>query len=352
MRRCVRLQLILLAWLALPAAAYAQASITGVVRDASGAVLPGVTVEAASPALIEKVRSVVTDGTGQYRIENLRPGSYTVTFTLPGFATSKREGIELTGAFVASVNTEMRVGALEETITVSGESPVVDVQSTIRQQVLNEELIGALPSGRNAASMAGLLPAVTIANQDVGGLTGESGSAAGSVTVHGNSEVRTLVSGLSVASAQGSGSTGVGNIAAYQEMSVDISGDLGRAEGRRGPDEPDPERRRQHVRRFVLRGLCEPVDAGRQLHRGIEGPRPQPRRTRSSGMWISTRRSAVRSARDSIWFYATIRYNRATNFAPIFFNKNAGNPNAGPTSPIPAATPPSTTARSRAAMRG
>ena len=267
MRRCVRLPLILLAWLALPAAAYAQASITGVVRDASGAVLPGVTVEAASPALIEKVRSVVTDGTGQYRIENLRPGTYTVTFTLPGFATSKREGIELTGAFVASVNAEMRVGALEETITVSGESPVVDVQSTIRQQVLNEELIGALPSGRNAASMAGLLPAVTIANQDVGGLTGESGSAAGSVTVHGNSEVRTLVSGLSVASAQGSGSTGVGNIAAYQEMSVDISGIS--AEQKEGGVRMNliPKEGGNAFARFVLRGIRERVDAGRQLHR-------------------------------------------------------------------------------------
>ena len=200
----VRYALAVAALLMIPAAARAQtqASITGVVRDTSGAVLPGVTVEAASPALIEKVRSVVTDGTGQYRIETLRPGTYSVTFTLPGFATSKREGIELTGTFVATVNAEMRVGALEETIAVSGETPVVDVQSTTRQQVLSQELISSIPSGRNAASMAGMLPAVSIANQDVGGLTGESGSAAGSVTVHGNSEVRTLVSGLSVGSAQ------------------------------------------------------------------------------------------------------------------------------------------------------
>ena len=151
MHRLFRVPFVLLAWLAIPAAAYAQASITGVVRDTSGAVLPGVTVEAASPALIEKVRSVVTDGTGQYRIENLRPGTYSVTFTLPGFATSKREGIELTGTFVASVNADMRVGALEETITVSGETPIVDVQSTTRQQVLSQELIASIPSGRNAA---------------------------------------------------------------------------------------------------------------------------------------------------------------------------------------------------------
>jgi hypothetical protein len=104
-----------------PAAAYAQGSIVGLVRDASGAVLPGVTIEDASPVLIEKVRSVVADGTGQYRIENLRPGTYTVTFTLPGFSTVKCDGIELTGAFVATVNADLRVGSIAETITVSGE---------------------------------------------------------------------------------------------------------------------------------------------------------------------------------------------------------------------------------------
>src|ERR1700694_2101107 len=96
--------------LLIPAALYAQASITGVVKDPSGAVLPGVTVEAASPALIERVRSVVSDGTGQYRIEDLRPGTYTVTFTLTGFSTVKREGIELTGSFTASINADLKVG--------------------------------------------------------------------------------------------------------------------------------------------------------------------------------------------------------------------------------------------------
>src|SRR4051812_34330398 len=104
----------------LPAAAAAQAAITGVVKDPSGAVLPGATVEAASPVLIEKVRSVVTDATGQYRIVDLRPGTYTVTFTLTGFSTVKRDGIELTGSFVATVNADLKVGAVAETITVSG----------------------------------------------------------------------------------------------------------------------------------------------------------------------------------------------------------------------------------------
>ncbi len=118
--------------LCLPHAAFAQASITGIVRDTSGAVLPGVTVEASSPALIEKVRSSVTDGSGQYRIENLRPGPYSVRFTLAGFNAVAREGIELTGSLTATVSVELRVGSVEETITVTGETPVVDLQRAQR----------------------------------------------------------------------------------------------------------------------------------------------------------------------------------------------------------------------------
>src|SRR5204862_5630662 len=132
--------------LLLPATVWAQAAITGVVKDASGAILPGVTVEAASPALIEKVRSVVTDGTGQYRIVDLRPGTYTVTFGLTGFSTVKRDGIELSGSFVATVNADMKVGAVEETITVSGATPIVDVQSVRRQTTLSNETLTTVPT--------------------------------------------------------------------------------------------------------------------------------------------------------------------------------------------------------------
>src|SRR5262252_1293458 len=126
----------------LPGAAFAQvqATLTGTVKDTSGAVLPGVTVEASSPVLIEKTRSAVTDGTGQYRIVDLRPGTYTVTFTLTGFQTVKRDGIELTGSLVATINADMKVGAVEETITVSGETPIVDVQSTRRQTTLSGDM--------------------------------------------------------------------------------------------------------------------------------------------------------------------------------------------------------------------
>src|SRR5215471_18803850 len=121
--RIVRSALVLAALLLLPTLAHAQSAFAGVVKDATGAVLPGVTVEAASPALIEQSRSVVTDANGAYRVENLRPGTYTLTFSLPGFSSVKREGVELQSNFTATINAEMKVGAVEETVTVAGESP-------------------------------------------------------------------------------------------------------------------------------------------------------------------------------------------------------------------------------------
>src|SRR5712672_1719389 len=147
--------------LLLPAAALAQAAITGVVKDASGGVLPGVTVEAASPVLIEKVRSVTSDASGQYRVVDLRPGVYSVTFSLPGFSTVKRDGVELSGAFVATVNGEMKVGALEETITVTGETPIVDVQSAKVQQTVSKDILAAIPTSRNAAGIQALVPGMS-----------------------------------------------------------------------------------------------------------------------------------------------------------------------------------------------
>src|SRR6202049_2121389 len=141
MRGFIRLVLLALTCLSIvPAVAHAQgASIAGVVKDTSGAVLPGVTVEAASPVLIEKVRSAVTDGSGQYKIVEILPGPYTVTFTLPGFSTVKHDGVEVTGSSTASVNADLKVGAVSETITVTGETPVGDVQSASVQAVVTKE---------------------------------------------------------------------------------------------------------------------------------------------------------------------------------------------------------------------
>jgi hypothetical protein len=317
-----------LAWsLVVPVAAHAQATITGVVRDTSGAVLPGVTVEVASPVLIEKVRSVVTGETGQYRVENLRPGTYSMTITLPGFSTVKRDGVELTGTFTATVNVEMRVGALEETITVTGESPIVDIQSTKREQVLDREVINALPSGRNAASMAGLLPGVIIGAQDPGGLGGEGSGTSGSITAHGNSEVRTMVNGISLGSASGSGNTGASNIAAYQEMAVDISGIS--AEQKEGGVAMNliPREGGNSYSGIMFFGYANRSFQGNNLSQDLKD------RGLTTGNPLKRYMDVNPSfggpiKRDSVWFYGTFRYNRVGQFAPIFYNKNAGNPNA------------------------
>src|SRR5262245_12165510 len=120
--------------------------IAGVVQDTSGGVLPGVTVEATSPALIEKLRTTVTDSDGRYTIVDLRPGTYAVTFTLPGFNVFRREGIVLTAGFAATVNADLQLGSLEETITVTGESPLVDTRNASKQTSVPDELLDVLPS--------------------------------------------------------------------------------------------------------------------------------------------------------------------------------------------------------------
>jgi Carboxypeptidase regulatory-like domain len=153
-RWIVKVLVVVTALALVPAAAFAQASIAGAVKDSSGAVLPGVTVEASSDALIEKTRAVVTDGTGQFKIVDLRPGTYAVTFSLTGFSSVKREGIELTGSFAATVNAELTVGTVQETITVTGASPIVDVQNSAQQRVLGADVIDAIPTSRTQFTTA------------------------------------------------------------------------------------------------------------------------------------------------------------------------------------------------------
>jgi hypothetical protein len=161
-------------------------AIGGTARDSTGAVLPGVTVEAASPALIEKVRVAVTDAQGNYKITELRPGTYSVTFTLPGFSTFKREGIELTAGFTAAANADMKVGGLEETVTVTGASPVVDVQNVRTQQVLRQDVLEALPSGqRDMTQLASLTLGVTPSTAGRNDVGGDKAETATGLTIHG-----------------------------------------------------------------------------------------------------------------------------------------------------------------------
>lgn len=178
-----------------PTAAFAQAAggIAGVVKDTTGAVLPGVSVEASSPALIEKIRTVVTDSEGQYKIIDLRPGVYTVTFTLSGFSTLKREGIELSAGFTATVNADLRVGALEETVTVTGSSPIVDTQNVSQQKVIQMEVLRSLPN--TGTNFAALTPGAS-RNTDVGGSSGSDTGA--TFTIHGGRglDTRRLIDGM------------------------------------------------------------------------------------------------------------------------------------------------------------
>src|SRR5688572_29062422 len=217
----------------LPSAAHAQASITGVVKDTSGAVLPGVTVEASSPALIEKVRTSVTDESGRYRIVDLRPGTYTVNFTLTGFQSVRREGVELLGTFTATVDADLRVGSIEETITVTGDSPIVDVQSIRRQTVLDNDIISSIPATRSYNSLMQLMPnTVTQAGaamdtQVVPGMVVFGGAGGRS------NEGRVNVDGISVGSAfNGAGvSSYIADVGNAREVTMITSGGLGEAEG-------------------------------------------------------------------------------------------------------------------------
>jgi hypothetical protein len=209
-------------WVTAAAAQAPSSSIAGVVRDSSGAVMPGVTVEASSPALIERVRSVTTDTEGQYKIVDLRPGIYTVTFALAGFTTVKREGLDLPPNFTATVNADMRVGAIEETVTVSGASPVVDVQTNSTPTELTQTVLEALPAQRNPNAITPLVPGVALSTGGVGTL----GVFGGTFTVHGSpiSSTSLAIDGFETNSmaADGAGFIYYLNAATIQESSVTV----------------------------------------------------------------------------------------------------------------------------------
>ena len=232
--------IVVAALLLLSTPAFSQPAVSGTVRDASGAVLPGVSVEAASPALIEKVRGVVTDGNGQYRIVDLEPGTYTVTFALSGFTTIKREGVELTGAGVTTINADLPVGAVAELVTVTGATPVVDTQtSTRREVVLTDEVLATIPATRTYGNILAMVPGVQSLTLDVNSTQSMTGTATNffftSRGGRGN-EGTVQVDGMNVGSAFGGG--GVSSFAYdfvnAQEVQVTVAGGMGESD-RGGP---------------------------------------------------------------------------------------------------------------------
>jgi hypothetical protein len=319
---------VLLAVLSLPSIALAQASITGVVKDPSGAVLPGVTVEASSPALIEKVRSATTDGNGQYRIVDLRAGEYSVTFTLPGFTTVKREGVVLEGTFTATINADLRVGALTETITVTGESPIVDVQNVRRQMVLDNDIISAIPSSRSYNNLIQLMP--NSVNQ--AGAPTDVQVVPGMVVFGGfggrSNEGRVNVDGLSVGSAfNGAGvSSYIADVANAREIAMTISGGLGETEGGGPSLNILPKEGGNAVRgTFFAAGSTSGMIGSNYTQELRDRGLTTPGETRK--VWDFNLGLGGPVAKDRLWFYANIREEGSERTVPgMFANANAGDP--------------------------
>jgi hypothetical protein len=332
-----RLALVFLASALLPAAAHAQAvtgaSISGTVKDASGAVLPGVSVEASSPALIEKARTVVTDSSGQYKVENLRPGMYAVTFTLSGFTTVRREGIELSGTFVATINADLAVGNVSETITVTTESPIVDIQSSQRQRVFSQDVLDAIPAGRSHINEIVLLPGVIASQpgrgglQDVGGTNNLQNT---TFQIHGGrtSDTRLQLDGVRLGNVLSPGefSNFVPDTGATQETTVDygaISAEL--AFGGLRINIVPKEGGNTFKGGFFATGVNSSWQANNLTadlqSRGLPAPN-------SMKLAYDVNPSGGGPiVRDKLWFFASGRVQTNQNYiAGLFANANAGDP--------------------------
>ena len=329
MGRVVRILAVLAGAVLLPATVYAQASISGVVRDTSGAVLPGVTVEAASPVLIEKVRTSVTDGNGRYQIIDLRPGAYTVTFTLTGFNAVRREGITLVGTSTAAIDAELRVGALEETITVTGEAPTVDVQTASRSSVLAADVIDALPSARSYVSLARLIPGTSGGGSDVG--ASQTQGTGGSVTVHGSkgTDQRVTLNGINTMTLQAGGNIGgqIPDMGSASEVTVDhtaVSAELPTGGVRINFIPRDGGNRFSNSTFFTTSsGALQGSNYSQRLKdAGLTTPPNEIKRN-----WDLNVSLGGPFIRDKVWFWFSTRYQGAESYVPVFENRNAWKPN-------------------------
>ncbi|MGE0447084.1 MAG: carboxypeptidase regulatory-like domain-containing protein [Vicinamibacterales bacterium] len=304
-------------------------AIAGVARDTTGAVLPGVTVEAASPALIEKVRVAVTDATGNYKIIDLRPGTYTVTFTLPGFATYKREGLELSTGFTATANAEMRVGGLEETVTVTGASPVVDVQNSRVQEVLRADVLDALPTGSKSVmaftnSVLGAAPSSPGA-MDVGGDKGESATG---ISLHGSrgDDGKVNLDGMNINNFNGSGGGRMRvyypNMVAAQEVVIDTGGNVAESETGGANQNIVP---REGSNNFSLYGIANYTNDSLSTTSLSDEVKARGAREISTVKVIFDYGIGVGGPikQDKLWFYATNRWWGSQSPAPAnWFNKS------------------------------
>lgn len=310
------------------ATAFAQGTLVGTVRDPSGAVLAGVTVEASSPALIEKVRSTVTDGGGAYQIVDLRPGPYTVTFTLQGFTTFRRDGIVLVGSGTVLVEAELRVGALEETLTVTGEASLVDVQTTTKQQVMTSEIIDAIPTGRNFYNLGVLIPGVNSSQTDVGGSQGDSRAG---LSAHGGraNDQRMLQNGSNLNDLQTAGGSQSGiqpNVAAAAEITIDF-GSASAEQSTGGvyvnfiPRDGGNTFRGTAFATFANENMVSSNFTQRLKDRGLTSVNSIRKN------WDINPGFGGPIKRDALWYYATLHYVGAQNYAAgAFYNKNAFKP--------------------------
>jgi len=313
--------------LALPVTATAQ-SIAGVVRDASGSVLPGVTVEAASPALIEKVRSTLTDGAGLYRLENLAPGVYTVTYSLTGFSSLQRSGVELQTGVTVTINMDLKVGALQETVTVTGQTPVVDVQNSTRvQRVIDSAVVAALPASRGYGNLL-----VTVPGIQATGLsnTGTSPTMNFFTSRGGRSNEGTVqIDGMNVGSAfNGGGVSSYGyDTGNAQEVQITVSGGLGEAD-RGGPQFNIVPKTGGNVFSGTYFGsIAGEWSQGNNLDDQLRsyGLTAPPAIVSS---WDMSFALGGPIKKDRIWFYGVVRTMGASNVvAGVFENANAGDPN-------------------------
>ncbi len=309
-----------------PGLASAQ-TIAGVVRDASGGVLPGVTVEASSPALIEKVRSAVTDGSGQFRLDTLVAGVYSVTYALPGFSTVKRDGVQVQTGVTLTLNAELRLGGLQETITVTGETPVVDVQNSTRvQQVLSDEVLAALPASRGY----GNLLAVSSGIQSNGTQSGGTNPGMIFFTSRGgrSNEGTVQIDGMNVGSAfNGGGVAGFGyDTVNAQEVQLTVAGGLGEAD-RGGPQfNIVPKSGGNNFAGTFFSNLAGSWSQSNNVDdelRSFGIPSP----TKIIRNWDTSISVGGPIKRDRVWFYGTARtFGEYTDIAGRFGNLNAGNP--------------------------